>query len=390
MTRKQVFAAIGLLTFLCAFGATLRLAVAESVGRMSRGPVAAGPLSVGNANGYQERAEREPARAADSLSAAVKLNPHNSAAWISLGLMAERAGNLGEAARCLLEAERVDRQYLPAWTAANFFFRQRDDAQFWRAARRAAAMSYDDPAPLIDLADHREPQAVAALERLGDRPRLERGYLHFLISRNRWTEAQEIAARLAARRDARDEELFLSLVDHLIQAEEGAAALDIWNRLDRVAALVPARRGALTNGDFEREPSGHGFDWRAMATGSETPEWAPARLRFRMTASSPEACVLLGQWVMLAPGEYRLHSRYRTEGLAAETGLYFTLLHSGIETKVGAVLAAVQQPGDLHGGRRIAVQQAGLYQLRLVYIRVPGTTHGEGYAEFSSVDLERL
>ena len=124
---------------------------------------------------------------------AVRLNPRESGAWIALGLEAEQAGDLKEAERCLLEAEKVDRQYLPAWTSANFFFRQANDAQFWRAAARAAAMSYDDPAPLIDLADHREPRAVAALERLGDTPGLERGYLHFLIGEHRWQEAQAVA-----------------------------------------------------------------------------------------------------------------------------------------------------------------------------------------------------
>src|SRR6476661_9461387 len=186
MLYSRLFAGVSFLGFVLALGGTWRLAVAER----------AWPLAVGNTRHFKDLAERQPALARSALRVAVQLNPRDSAAWMELGLATERDGDLEQAADCFLEAERVDRQYLPAWTSANFFFRRGNDLHFWRAAMRAAAMSYDDPAPLIELADQREPDAFAALERLGKRAHLERGYLRFLIGRSRWEEAEEVAAQL--------------------------------------------------------------------------------------------------------------------------------------------------------------------------------------------------
>jgi hypothetical protein len=298
---------------------------------------------------------------------------------MALGLEAERAGDVTRAAESLLRAEEVDRQYLPAWTAANFFFRHGNDVEFWRAATRAAAMLYDDPVPLIDLVDHREPQAVAALERLGDTPRLERGYLHFLIGHNRWAEAQVMAARLASLKDAQDGELLANFTDRLIVAGRAEAALEFGH----------AHVGIVTNGDFRAQPSGHGFDWRMTAPPGGAVRWEPARLRFWLARSTPDACPLLDQWVVLAPGKYRLQFQYRTEGLAEQTGLRWVALHDGIEEATGLALVRTAG-GERKTGWDFDVKKRGIYQLQLVYIRVPGTIHIEGRADFASVRLESL
>ena len=108
------------------------------------------------------------------LRAAVAANPRDSAAWIELGLAAEREHEFVEAARSFAQAEKVDRRYLPAWSSANFHFRQGNAENFWDAAARAAAMIYDDPRPLVDLADHMEPDPVIALGRLHAPPSVER------------------------------------------------------------------------------------------------------------------------------------------------------------------------------------------------------------------------
>src|SRR5665213_130734 len=170
MLSSRLFAGFCFFSLVFTLGGALRLAVAEY----------AWPMASGNARHFEDLAARQPASARHALRTAVRLNPRDSSAWMALGLAAERDGDMDQAADYFLAAERVDRQYLPAWTSANFFFRRANNAQFWRAATQAATMSYDDPAPLIELADHREPHDIAALERLGDGPRLERGYLHFL------------------------------------------------------------------------------------------------------------------------------------------------------------------------------------------------------------------
>jgi len=383
MLFSRLLAAISFLGFMFAAAGTLRLALAEYT---------SWPVAAGNGRYYQDLAERQPAKAQTALRTAVLVNVRDSASWIALGLAAERDGDMDQAAACLLQAEKIDRQYLPAWTAANFFFRRADNAEFWRAAQRAAAMSYDDPTPLIELADHREPPAIASLERLGDTPRLERGYLHFLIGQGRWREAQEVAARLSFRGDARDRELLLNFIDHLIAANEGQAALAVWNGLRPFAALERARRGTLVNRDFRSSPSGHGFDWRVTEPPGGWSRWHPSRLEFWLTAATPDACTLPEQWVALDRGRYRLRFAYRTEALAAETGLRWVLIKNGRAEAVSPSLANAPQP--ISNASRtewsFRVFGAGLYRLGLVNSRVPGTTHQEGHVEFAFAGLEML
>ena len=305
-----------------------------------------------------------------TISHAVETNPFDSSVLMALGLAAEQDGDVNRASEFLFRAEKVDRQYLPAWTAANFFYRHANDREFWRAAVQAAAMSYDDPAPLIDLVDHQEARAVSALERLGDTPRLERGYLRFLIDQSRWEEAREVAAKLELRRDPQDGELLANFADRLIAAGQVEASFE------------------LTNGDIRMRPSGHGLDWRVIAPPGAF-RWEPGRLRFWLASSTPDACPLLEQWVVFAPGKYRLQFQYRTEGLAEPTGLRWVISREGIEEAAGPGLARAA------GGERSAdwsfeVKKRGVYQLQFVYVRVPGTIHTEGRIELTSAGLEML
>jgi tetratricopeptide (TPR) repeat protein len=392
MFYSRLFAGISFLGFAFGLGGTLRLAVAECAWRWGPTPSAVWSMAIGNTRRFEDLAEWHPALTRGALRAAVRLNPHDSAAWIALGLAAEGDGDMEQAASCLLEAEKVDRQYLPAWTSANFFFRRANDAQFWRAATRAAAMSYDDPAPLIELADHREPNAIAALEHLGDTARVERGYLHFLIGQSRWREAEDVAARLSLRGEKADQELLLNFTDRLIEANASEAALAVWNRLDRPATSGPTRHSILANQNFQSQPSGKGFDWRVTEPPRGSVHWEPSKLEFWLAASSPDACPLLEQWVVLDPGHYRLRFKYRTEGLANETGLRWTLLHRDrVETSSAALAQSSRRVANGNvADWNFRVAEAGLYKLAWIYIRVPGTTHQEGHAALAFASLEVL
>ena len=86
------------------------------------------------------------------LEEIARLNPDSSAPRIRLGLDAEVRGDLAGAERWLLEAARVDRQYEPRWTLANFYFRQRKLDRFWKWIRSALEVSYGDRTAAFDLA----------------------------------------------------------------------------------------------------------------------------------------------------------------------------------------------------------------------------------------------
>src|ERR1017187_9744674 len=86
--------------------------------------------------------------AMEALKRAVALNPSDARSWVELGLRYEGEGNPALAELCLLRAAEEDRQYLPRWTLANYYFRENRVDRFWYWAKEAAAMTYGDPTPL--------------------------------------------------------------------------------------------------------------------------------------------------------------------------------------------------------------------------------------------------
>jgi tetratricopeptide (TPR) repeat protein len=124
----------GLLFFGCAALAAIRLVVADSFSRqdtlaaVTKAIALSWPTPV--AEFEQIRAELDPGRARQALDRAVGANPRSSAAWIELGLLEEADDDFPAAECSLRQAERIDHQYLPAWTLANFYFRRADHAQF--------------------------------------------------------------------------------------------------------------------------------------------------------------------------------------------------------------------------------------------------------------------
>ena len=202
--RTILFSLLG-----CAFCLTLRLALAEAEFRLD-GRSALQPLVLlSAANLVRSDSSR------NELSAAVRMNPRLSSAWIQLGLEAESTGNVAEAEADLLQAARVDHLYLPAWTLANFYFRHDDARKFWPWAERAARLTSDDYRPLLRLADYLDtsPQSVAT--RLGGGGPLLRAYLDLLIGAGRLDSARDVAGLLAERHDPADRERLAAFAERL-------------------------------------------------------------------------------------------------------------------------------------------------------------------------------
>jgi hypothetical protein len=112
------------------------------------------------------------------------LNPYASAPRIRLGLAAEVAGDSAGAERWLLDAARVDHQFEPRWTLANFYFRAGKREEFWRWMRAALEVSYGDRSPAYELCWRVSDDAEEIL-RLGipDRHEVVGSYLVFLLQR---------------------------------------------------------------------------------------------------------------------------------------------------------------------------------------------------------------
>jgi tetratricopeptide (TPR) repeat protein len=344
--------------------------------------------------GYFERlAELDPERAGRWLDAALQANPRLSSAWIAQGLAAERAGEMNQAERDLLEAARVDRRYLPAWTLANFYFRRQSPDQFWTWARHAAALTYDDFRPLLALARAVEPRPRVALEKLGGGDRLVHADLDDLAARGRLDDAQDVARLMLAQRAPppipSDAPRLLELAERQIRAGNAGYALESWNAawsLFNSEPLNPNLGPILANGDLLRSPSGIAFDWRLPKTEGAASAWRPSQLTFSLSGDQPESCSLLEQILPLTRAKrYRLRFEYFTTGLASPTGIVWDLDGSeGSALKpAGAWLAAAAILSTADGG-------ANLSLLRLLYRREPGTIRVQGRLELRHLRMEVL
>jgi lipopolysaccharide biosynthesis regulator YciM len=162
-----------------------------------------------------ERAADVLPRRTSLLRSAHTLHPRNTSISIALALELERKDGNSDAERVLREAERYDRQYLPAWTLANFYFRHNQEESFWNWARRAAELNPGDFRPLLRLAMHQEASAQLVLNRMGRRPELLRAYLDLLIADQSWRDTTIVRDALRAHRDPTDQARFAALAERL-------------------------------------------------------------------------------------------------------------------------------------------------------------------------------
>ena len=196
---------------------------------------------------------------------------------------------------CLLMAARVDHQFLPAWTLANFYFRRGNREGFWKWADRAAALTYDDFLPLIRLCDRLEPDPAQMLGHLGDVHRLQPPYLGFLIDDHRLDAAQVVARGMM--KDRANDPYLINLADRQLGAGKMDAAIELWNAASKFSPIEPAAGRVLTNGDLARAPLNLGFDWQlGNAGGGPFKVGSPSRNSFSLFRDRRRrTCVLLEQ-----------------------------------------------------------------------------------------------
>jgi len=342
--------------------------------------------------------DADPKRAAELLQSAVVLNYLDSRSWIDLALRRELSGNLLSAERDLLRAAEVDRQYLPRWSLANYYFRHSDNARFWPWAQRAATMVYDDPRPLFRLCDEVDGNQNL-IERLALRnPDLRTGYLNYVLAKNRSELIPAVAHRILTDGRESDVPALLAACDRLLELPMVDQALQLWNglakaRLISYSPLSLADGGAITNGDFASELTSHGFDWHAPDVGgvSVVREDSAGGIRLIFTGSQPEACSPLSQFIAVQGNtHYELEYRYNTSGIANGAGLTWNVDYADVK---GAPTTLAAIPSNEMGNPRVFSfgTPAGCHLMRLMlaYRRAPGTTRIEGRMVLRQVRLRR-
>jgi tetratricopeptide (TPR) repeat protein len=325
-------------------------------------------------------ADLDPPNAVAHLRHALSLDPGLSKTWIQLGLQLELQGNVPEAEQCFLEAARRDRQFLPAWTLANFYARRNDPARFWPWARKAAEMSYDDIAPLLRLAFGFTSDPRVVLEQcVIRRPKIQREFLYYLV--NQGMDASSIAARIMEKPTPDDARPLLAWLDRLIAAQRIADARALWDALSDRRLIPYPHAQAITNPDFAHAPLQCGFDWRIDPPDGITISPGAGMLRIDFSGRQPETSEIASQFLAADPGQYRLSFEYRTSGIPATTGLRWW---------IGDANSDPFPASDDWRTLSWNLRSAAASRLILLEQREPGATRPEGVVYLRNLKLQSI
>lgn len=312
------------------------------------------------------------------LQRAAALSPMSSGPRLRLGLRAEARGDVRNAETWLLDAARVDHQFEPRWTLANFYFRQNRIDDFWTWMHSALEVSYGDRRPAFDLC-WRVTNDVHEILRRGvplENREVLAALLAYVLEMHRET-AGTVATELAKFHDAGDAPLLDAACTSLIEQGDAEKAAQLWT----AAGNTPA--GGVWNGNFANAPKGAGFDWAFETPAGVTLLRLEKRgLRVELSGMQPESARLLRQVVLLDPSRrYRLQWKALTNGLAADTGLSWTLGEDRFP--LTASTDEKQDGGTVSPSKR-------LMPLELWYQRPTGEVRGEGWAEIREIALTPL
>lgn len=249
----------------------------------------------------------------EDIEKAAALTPRGSAAQIALAMEAESNGDLSAALAHLREAEKRDKTFAPLWAQANFHFRHGNWPEFWTAARKGAHLYQGDLSALYRLCLRTQDKAEEVFSKVvPDRSAAVRQFLDVMGEDRRHAEAIAAVDKLARMARPQDRE-FLAAYCEQIRAAHPALALPLRNRLSERGVipyppLDPAAGRVVTNGGFEREPTGTCFDWAVPRSHDLFTRMASGGgIRISLSGRQADGTVLLSQAVPLEPGRrYRL------------------------------------------------------------------------------------
>ncbi len=338
-----------------------------------------------------------PAQKFFLLRRAVELNPFDFESLIQLGIFSEfQKHKDAQAERYYLQAEEVNKMFLPKWTLTNYYFRHGRTAEFFRWATASLAITPYSPEPIFLQMWLMSQDGTKIARAMPDRPRILLPYAWFLSNNQRTATIAPVVQRLigdTAKMDPRAwgrDDLVAMIEDRLVAQGDGNSALAIWSSMAKAGWIqdgVPSTSHPVTNGDFRRTLYQHGFDWIPLSPrGVRVDQIASESLiRLQFSGDEPEQCSILEQYIPLeANRTYDL--RWRVQAALAEepSGLSWHL----VPVKQGGTPEILS--GDLgttgSGEWRFRTPAAaGLSRLTLEYARPLGHVRTRGTVLLKSV-----
>jgi tetratricopeptide (TPR) repeat protein len=360
----------------------------------------------------------------EGLRRAAQASPLDSGVLMALGLREEFRGNNAKAEGYLVRAAEIDHQFKPAWTLANYYFRNDQSNKGWPMIQRILNLEPlgFDTAPVFELcwrqsANDQKGTAGKIFSLIPKRGHRPVQYLAFLIGTKRtdtaldvWPEA--LAAADAA--DASDVATLTRFVDFLGGSDRMREAVTVWNRLvDRgmihSGRLDPAQGISIADPDFQFPPMAMAFDWLlaevpGVSVSGFTGSGLTGSLRFEIDGDEPQSFQILSVFApVLSASRYRLDWKSDGSALNApqDPGFSFQIVQQpgDVVTQCPPLLASGKSsacdfvtPTQTTPGRgtseQVTSEQIKRARIDLRYTRAQGTTRVSGTLRLFTVRLE--
>ncbi len=320
------------------------------------------------------------------LERIARITPDASAPRIRLGLDAEARGDTTSAEQWLLDANRVDHQFEPRWTLANFYLRQQNMDSFWTWIRAALEVSYGSRDAAFDLCWKAVPDAAVILARaIPERPILNShdvlaAFVAYQLGKERG-DAAAAAIRLSRWRNADDLPVLETELDRLLAVGQTEAAREIWRNLgypDPPAAGNLVFHPDFEAPDFQAPRMGHGFDWRLMENAGVKFTFldTPPAMRISFSGMQPESCLVLAQSVVVRKAK-RYLLRWESRG------------HSrGVAWHAGGGIGPLRASEDWTAGQLSFAATLDSEPIQLEYARPLGEPRLEGALDLRQISVE--
>jgi tetratricopeptide (TPR) repeat protein len=278
----------------------------------------------------------DPQGALQQLNSAVQLNPYDAQAWLDLGAALELQGKIDQAQACLRRADFLAPN-LPAsqWAIANFFLLHGNVDEAFRHFKVVLSGTNAYTSAILNTAWKASNDPKQILDELipsQGYPQFD--YLYFLLGHQRWAEAQDVWARIAASPERFPAEWARQYIDVLLfNLHRPDLAYEVWSDLLKKGLIQPTEdpvsQTLIFNGHFEQEPANLGFDWRIIPVegvfaglDETTYRSAAHSLLVQFSGKANVDYRAVYQFVRVQPNHpYRLSWSMKTEGITTDSGL---------------------------------------------------------------------
>src|SRR5712664_4112960 len=269
---------------------------------------------------------------------AVELDPHSPYYKLDLASALEMNGDDAEAEKYFRAAqENYPISAEVSWRYGNFLLRQQRLPEAYAEIHRAVMV---DPKLLplaVSRAWHSDPNVRVLLDQI--LPNTAEGdweALSYLVQAQEGAAALAIWDHLIGLKPSIDRKNLFALTDLLVSQNRFDQAGSVWRQATAADGAFPPASpdGSLVlDGGFERDPSNGGFGWRQEGvTGAdfdfdtEEKHSGSRSARVIFDRSQNLSYTNLSQWVLVASGtRYRFHGFLRTDHISTDSGMRFEI-----------------------------------------------------------------